>query len=53
MLIGGALLLTVIGYPWVAGLVIESLDNIRKGYPTPLPPWRDWGTAISPASSPR
>jgi hypothetical protein len=42
VLIGGALQLTVVGYPWVAGLVIESLDNIRKGYPTPLPPWHDW-----------
>jgi hypothetical protein len=42
VLIGGALMLTVVGYPWAAGLVIESLDNTRKGYPTPLPPWRDW-----------
>ncbi len=22
--------------------MIESLDNIRRGFPTPLPPWRDW-----------
>jgi Protein of unknown function (DUF4013) len=44
VLIGGALMLTVVGYPWAAGLVIESLDNIRKGFPTPLPPWRDWFT---------
>jgi hypothetical protein len=44
VLIGGALQLTVVGYPWVAGLVLESLDNIRKGYPTPLPPWHDWST---------
>jgi hypothetical protein len=42
VLIGGALMLTVVGYPWAAGLVIESLDNTRKGFPTPLPPWRDW-----------
>ena len=42
VLIGGALTLTVVGYPWAAGLVVESLDNIRKGFPTPLPPWRDW-----------
>ena len=35
-------MLTVVGYPWPAGLVIESLDNTRKGFPTPLPPWRDW-----------
>jgi hypothetical protein len=44
VLIGGALMLTVVGYPWAAGLVVESLDNIRKGFPTPLPPWRDWFT---------
>jgi hypothetical protein len=42
VLIGGALTLTVIGYPWAAGLVVESLDNARKGFPTPLPPWREW-----------
>jgi hypothetical protein len=42
VLIGGALMLTVVGYPWAAGLVVESLDNTRKGFPTPLPPWRDW-----------
>jgi hypothetical protein len=44
ILIGGALMLTVVGYPWAAGLVIENLDNARKGFPTPLPPWRDWST---------
>ena len=42
ILIGGALMLTIFGYPWAAGLVIESLDYTRKGFPTPLPPWRDW-----------
>jgi Protein of unknown function (DUF4013) len=42
VLIGGALMLTVVGYPWAAGLVIESLDNALKGFPTPLPPWREW-----------
>jgi hypothetical protein len=42
VLIGGALMLTVVGYPWAAGLVVESLDNARKGFPTPLPPWREW-----------
>jgi hypothetical protein len=41
ILIGGALMLTVVGYPLAEGLVVESLDNIRKGFPTPLPPWRD------------
>ena len=35
-------MLTLVGYPWAAGLVVESLDNTRKGFPTPLPPWRDW-----------
>src|SRR5215208_5925113 len=42
ILIGGALMLTVFGYPLAAGLVAESLDNTRKGFPTPLPPWREW-----------
>jgi hypothetical protein len=45
MLAGGALTLTLVGYPLVTGLVMESMDNSRKGYPAPLPPWqRDWGT---------
>lgn len=43
ILIGGALMLTVIGFPWGAGLVMESLDATRKGFPVPLPPWREWG----------
>ena len=42
VLIGGALIATVVGYPWVAGLEIESLDNTRKGFATPLPRWSDW-----------
>ncbi|HEX5692873.1 MAG TPA: DUF4013 domain-containing protein [Roseiflexaceae bacterium] len=42
ILIGGALSLTIFGYPWAAGLVVESLDNTQKGFPTPLPPWREW-----------
>ena len=42
ILIAGALMLTIVGYPWAAGLVVESLDNARKGFPTPLPPWREW-----------
>lgn len=44
VLVGGAFLLTIIGAPWPAGLVVESIDNIRKGYPTPLPPSTDWVT---------
>jgi len=44
VLIGGALMATVVGYPWVAGLEIESLENTRKGFATPLPRWSDWAT---------
>jgi hypothetical protein len=32
---------TGIGLPLAAGFVMESLDNSRRGYPTPLPPWSD------------
>jgi hypothetical protein len=42
VLIGGALMATVVGYPWVAGLETESLENTRKGFATPLPRWSDW-----------
>lgn len=42
VLLGGALMLTVVGVPWGAGFVVERLDAVRKGYPSPLPPWRDW-----------
>jgi hypothetical protein len=42
ILIGGALVGTIVGYPWVAGMEMESLENTRRGFPTPLPPWRDW-----------
>jgi hypothetical protein len=38
----GALMLSLIGAPIAAGFVLESYDNSRKGYPTPLPPWSDW-----------
>lgn len=41
-LIGGALMMTIIGAPFSGGWVIESIDNSRKGFPTPLPPWFDW-----------
>ena len=44
ILIGGALMLTIVGYPLAEGLVVENLDNARKGFPTPLPPWREWFT---------
>jgi hypothetical protein len=39
ILIGGAFSCTLLAYPLAAGLVVESLDNTRKGYPTPLPAW--------------
>ncbi|MEO7912053.1 MAG: DUF4013 domain-containing protein [Roseiflexaceae bacterium] len=42
VLIGGALMATIVGYPWVAGLEIQSLENTRKGFATPLPHWHDW-----------
>lgn len=37
----GAAALTGLGLPLAAGFVMESLDNSRRGYPTPLPPWSD------------
>lgn len=41
-LINGALLLSVFGVPLAAGFVLESYDNSRRGFPSPLPPWTDW-----------
>lgn len=35
---GGALNLSIVGAPWTAGLETESLENVRKGFPSPLPP---------------
>lgn len=43
-LIHGALAITGVGLPMAAGFVLESYDNSRKGFPTPLPPWTDWTT---------
>lgn len=37
----GVAALSGIGLPLAAGFVMESLDNSRRGYPTPLPPWGD------------
>lgn len=37
----GAAALSGVGLPLAAGFVMESLDNTRRGYPTPLPPWSD------------
>lgn len=42
VLIGGALMATVVGYPWVAGFEIASMENTRKGFASPLPRWDDW-----------
>jgi Protein of unknown function (DUF4013) len=39
ILIGGALSCSLLAHPLAAGLVIESLDNTRKGFSTPLPEW--------------
>lgn len=44
ILIGGALSCTLLGQPFAQGMTMESLDNTRKGYPTPLPLWHDWST---------
>ncbi len=37
----GAAALSGLGLPLAAGFVMESLDNSRRGFPTPLPPWSD------------
>lgn len=42
--IGAALMLTGIGFPLGVGLVVEYMENCRKGFATPLPPWYDWST---------
>lgn len=44
MLVGGLVWMTGVGMIVAEGYQIESLDNTRSGYPTPLPLWRDWGT---------
>ncbi|WP_298818884.1 DUF4013 domain-containing protein [Chloroflexus sp.] len=41
-LLHGALAITIIGLPLAVGFIMESYDNTRRGYPLPLPPWRDW-----------
>ncbi len=42
LLVGGLLALSGIGLIMVEGYSVESLDNTRNGFPTPLPRWRDW-----------
>ncbi len=39
VLVGGALWLTVVGWPSVEGHQLESLENSQRGFPTPLPRW--------------
>ncbi len=43
LLIGGALWLSLAGWPAVEGFQIESLDNSSRGFPTPLPRWTRLG----------
>ena len=42
--LGGLFSLTLFGHPLAAGLVVEHMDNTRKGYASPLPPFYDWTT---------
>lgn len=44
ILLGGACMLSIVGWPMASGLVVESMENTGKGYATPLPPWIDLGT---------
>lgn len=44
IMIGGALMMSIVGQPFAAGLVVEHMDNTRKGYASPLPPWGDWSS---------
>ncbi len=44
ILIGGALSLTLVGGVFGAGLVVEQMDNARRGFPTPMPPWVAWSS---------
>ncbi len=44
IMIGAALSMTIIGVPFAAGLVVEHVDNTRRGYASPLPPWGDYVT---------
>lgn len=46
VLIGGALWLTVIGYPIVEGFLLESIENSEKGFGAPLPRWNMLGTKM-------
>jgi hypothetical protein len=41
-LLYGALAISLLGLPLAVGFVLDSIDNSRKGYAYPLPPWTDW-----------
>lgn len=43
ILVGGALWLTVIGWPIVEGHQLESIENSQRGFATPLPRWHTLG----------
>lgn len=40
--IGGGWMVTLLGIIMPQGFLIEYLDNIKRGYRTPLPMWRQW-----------
>jgi hypothetical protein len=44
VLVGGALMLSLVGYPLAVGMVMVRIEHSRNGFPTPLPPWTDWTT---------
>jgi hypothetical protein len=41
-LLYGALALSLLGLPLAVGFILDSIDNSRRGYAYPLPPWTDW-----------
>ncbi len=47
VLIGGALWLTIVGYPIVEGFQLESIENTEKGFSAPLPRWDMLGTKLT------
>lgn len=44
VLVGGALYLTIFGWPLAEGFHLASIENTQRGFPAPLPRWTDWGT---------
>jgi hypothetical protein len=42
--IAGLASMTIFGYPLATGLVVEHMENTRKGFASPLPPFIDWST---------